>query len=213
MTKVRQPLHSDGAVGKMDDETIFSSRHGKTYRKRYAAPTQPNTKRQKETRKTFAWTLKYWQKELTKEEREAWRAFARRDKGVDRFTMTPSKPPAHSVFIRAASICKRAGFPPPRKPPRGPSPAFLRFQLSPKGKGIQITWEPRKGGAVEFRWAVTQPWVNPWETLFRVLAYVPADKGEYLVSPLKSGKKYTFLARILASDGQAGKATAGEISL
>jgi hypothetical protein len=53
--------------------------------------------------------------------------------------------------------------------------------------------------------------VNPWETLFRVLGYAPAEKGEFLVSPLKSGKKYTFLAKVLAPDGQAGKATAGEI--
>ena len=33
----------------MDEESVFSTRFGKTYRKRYAVPKQPNTKAQKET--------------------------------------------------------------------------------------------------------------------------------------------------------------------
>jgi len=48
MPKRRIPIPSVAASGKMDEETIFSTRHGKSYSKRYAKPKQPNTKAQKE---------------------------------------------------------------------------------------------------------------------------------------------------------------------
>jgi len=38
MSKLRKPLFSEAASGKMDEQTIFSTRFGKTYRKRYAKP-------------------------------------------------------------------------------------------------------------------------------------------------------------------------------
>jgi len=38
MPKRRNPLPSEAASGKMDEQTIFSTRFGKTYRKRYVIP-------------------------------------------------------------------------------------------------------------------------------------------------------------------------------
>jgi len=229
LSKLRKPLFSDGATGKMDEETVFSSRLGKSYRKRYARPKQPNSESQKESKKTFAWAIKTWQKELTDEDREAWRAFARKNKDVDPFTLTQVKPPAHTLFLRYATQAKRAGYPAPKKPPQGPRPQPLSFALAPKGKGVKIQWEPLtlpspipnqvrdrlrgegtptlpspiKGEVIEFRMAVTQPWVKPWQTCFRIHSYVPLQIGEHFVSPLEPDKKYTFLARVLSPEGQA----------
>jgi hypothetical protein len=209
MPKVRRPLDSDGVVGKMDEETVFSSRHGRSYRKRYAKPKQPNSPSQKEANETFAWALKVWQRELSDEDREAWRAFARKQKEVDPFTLTPIKPPAHALFLRFASQAKHAGYPAPKRPPSGPKPRQLQFTLIAKGKGVKIRWEPLtlpspiKGEVVEFRMAVTKPWVNPWETCFRIHSYVPIKIGEHFISPLEPDKKYTFTVRVLTPDGQA----------
>jgi len=38
MSKLRKPLLSEAASGKMDEQTIFSTKFGKTYRKRYVVP-------------------------------------------------------------------------------------------------------------------------------------------------------------------------------
>ena len=237
MSKLRKPLFSDGATGKMDEETVFSSRLGKSYRKRYAKPKQPNSESQKESKKTFAWAIKTWQRELSDEDREAWRAFARKNKDVDPFTLTQIKPPAHTLFLRYATQAKRAGYPAPKKPPQGPRPQPLSFTLAKKGKGVKIQWEPRplpnpppkgegksppapllqrgepphpnpppqrgEGEVVEFRMAVTQPWVKPWQTCFRIHSYVPMKIGEHFISPLEPEKKYTFLIRVLSPEGQA----------
>ena len=212
MPKLRKPLFSDGATGKMDEETVFSSRLGKSYRKRYAKPKQPNSESQKESKATFAWAIKTWQRELTDEDREAWRAFARKNKEVDPFTLTQIKPPAHALYLRFASQAKHAGYPAPKKPPQGPRPQPLSFTLTKKGRGVKIRWEvksppapllQRGEGVVELRMAVTQPWVKPWQTCFRIQSYVPMQIGEHFVSPLEPEKKYTFAARVLAPDGQA----------
>lgn len=211
MSKLRKPLFSDGATGKMDEETVFSSRLGKSYRKRYTRPKQPNSPSQKESKKTFAWAIKTWQKELSDEDREAWRAFARKNKDVDPFTLTQIKPPAHTLFLRYATQAKRAGYPAPKRPPQGPRPQPLSFTLTKKGKGVKIRWEAGKEGVVEFRMAVTQPWVKPWQTCYRIHSYVPMQIGEHFVSPLESEKKYTFLARVLSPEGQAGIPTTGAI--
>jgi hypothetical protein len=231
MSKVRKPLLSEGATGKMDEESVFSSRLGKTYRKRYAKPKQPNSPSQKESKATFAWAIKTWQKELTDEDRDAWRAFARKNKEVDPFTLTQVKPPAHTLFLRYATQAKRAGYPAPKRPPSGPRPQPLSFTLAPKGKGVKIRWEPLtlpsptrgegtptlpspiKGEVIEFRMAATQPWVKPWQTCFRIHSYVPMQIGEHFVSPLEPEKKYTFLARVLSPEGQAGISTMGAIVL
>jgi len=222
LSKLRKPLFSDGAVGKMDEETVFSSRLGKSYRKRYAKPNQPNSESQKESKKTFAWAIKTWQRELTDEDRDAWRAFARKNKDVDPFTLTQIKPPAHALFLRYATQAKRAGYPAPKRPPSGPRPQPLSFTLAPKGKGIKIRWEvksppapllQRGEGVVELRMAVTQPWVKPWQTCFRIQSYVPMQIGEHFVSPLEPEKKYTFAARVLAPDGQASMVSWKDIVL
>jgi hypothetical protein len=231
MPKLRKPLFSDGATGKMDEETVFSSRHGRSYRKRYAKPKQPNSPSQKESKATFAWALKTWQRELTDDDREAWRAFARKQKEVDPFTLTPIKPPAHALYLRFASQAKHAGYPAPKRPPSGPKPRSLQFTLASKGKGVKIRWEPltlpsptrgegtpltlpspaRGEGVVEFRMAVTKPWVNPWETCFRIHSYVSLKIGEHFISPLEGEKKYTFAARVISPEGEASIPTAKAI--
>ena len=213
MSKVRKPLLSDGATGKMDEETVFSSRLGKTYRKRYAKPNQPDSESQKESKKTFAWAIKAWQKELTEEDREAWRAFARKNKEMDPFTLTQVKPPAHTLFLRYATQAKRAGYPAPKRPPQGPRPQPLTFTLRKKGEGVKIRWEAGEEGIVEFKMAATHPWVKPWQTCYRIHSYVPMKIGEHFVSPLEPEKKYTFLARVLSPEGQAGISTLGAIVL
>ncbi len=220
MSKVRRPLLSDGVVGKMDEKTIFSHRHGITYRKCFTNPKQPNTKAQKEYRAAFTGALKAWQKDLTDEERAAWRAFAQRHKEIDPFTLARLNIPAHSLYIRFATQANRAGNHALKRPPKGPRPDPVRLVLKAKGKGVKLSWKPltlpspaRAEGVLEIRMAVTQPWVNPWQSLFRVLAYVPMKIGEHYLAPLDHNKKYTFLARVLSPDGQASLASVGEIIL
>jgi hypothetical protein len=49
--------------------------------------------------------------------------------------------------------------------------------------------------------AVTPGWVRPYESLFRTLAFIPLSKGQYLLSPVQKGRRYSFLCRIIAPNG------------
>lgn len=220
MPKLRNPLQSGGAAGKLDNKTIFSNWHGRTYAKRYAVPKQPNTKAQKETHVRFAWAMKLWQRWLTEEDREAWRGYAQKQKRMDRLTGGVVRAPGHTIFIRSAIQCKRAGFESPRKPPSGPEPQPVGLDLKPKGKGLVIQWNSDLAGIfgpsykanpkdpfpkVELRIAVTPAWVRPYESLFRTLALVPLSKGQHLLSPIKRDQRYSFLSRIIAPSGQISR--------
>lgn len=220
MAKLPNPFHSGDVAGKMDGQTIFSTRHGKTYSKRNTKPKQPNTKAQKEVRANFSWAMRLWQRWLKEPEREAWRAFAAKQKRVDRVTGTVTFPMGHSVFIRHAVHCRRAGFEPVRLPPAGLSPQPIPIELSPKGKGLLLSWvpdetqvfrRPVKGGEgisklkIEICLAVTPAWNKPYESLYSTLAIVPFSKGRYLYSPLQHGKRYSFSCSVLTSDGQKSR--------
>jgi hypothetical protein len=138
MPKLRDPLHSGGAAGKLNEETVLSNYQGRTYAKRHVVPKQPNTKAQKETYARMSWAMKLWQSWLTEEDREAWRGYARRRKRVDRLTGADVRAPGHTVFVGSAIQCKRAGFEAPRKPPSGPEPQPVGLGLAPKGKGVAV---------------------------------------------------------------------------
>jgi hypothetical protein len=220
MPKRRNPLPSEAVSGKMDEETIFSTRHGKTYSKRNTKPKQPNTKAQKEVRANFSWAMRLWQRWLSMDEREAWRAFAAKQKKVDRMTGTVTFPMGHSVFIRHAVHCRRAGFDPPRLPPEGLSPQPIPLDLRPKGKGLLLQWDPvptrvfgravKQGEAasklkLEICLAVTPAWNKPYESLYSTQAIVPFSKGRHLYSPLQAGKRYSFSCCVLTPDGQKSR--------
>jgi hypothetical protein len=227
MPKLRNPLQSGGAAGKLNEETVLSNYQGRTYSKRFTPPKQPNTKAQKETYARMSWAMKLWQRWLTEDDREAWRGYARRRKRVDRLTGADVRAPGHTVFVGSAIQCRRAGFEAPRKPPSGPEPQPVGLGLVPKGKGLLIQWDtdlsaifgpsykanPKdllskrsgdpdlSGPKVELRMAVTPAWVRPYESLFRTLAFIPLSKGQYFLSPIKRDMRYSFLSRIIAPNG------------
>jgi len=216
MAKLRKPLLSEAASGKMDEQTVFSTFQGRTYAKRHVVPKQPNTKAQKETYARMSWAMKLWQRWLTEDDREAWRGYARKQKRVDRLTGADVRAPGHTVFVGSAIQCRRAGFEAPRKPPSGPEPQPVGLGLAPKGKGLLIQWDTGLSAIfgpsykanpkdplpkVELRMAVTPAWVRPYESLFRTLAFIPLSKGQYFLSPVQRGKRYSFLTRIIAPNG------------
>jgi len=220
LPKHRHPLPAEAVAGKFDERTIFSTRHGKTYSKRNTKPKQPNTKAQLEARAAFSWAMRLWQRWLKRDEREAWRAFAGKQKKVDRLTGGVTFPMGHSVFIRHAVHCRRAGYDPPRLPPKGLSPQPVPVDLSPNGKGLLLKWDteeaevfgrPVKGGEgasllrVDIRLAVTEAWNRPYDSLYSTIAIVPFSDGKYLFSPVKPGKHYSFALRVLTTDGQASR--------
>jgi len=216
MPKHRLPLQSGQVSGKMDENRVFATLRGQTYSKRYVVPKQPNTKAQKETYARMSWAMKLWQRWLTEEDREAWRGYARKRKRVDRLTGADVRAPGHTVFVGSAIQCKRAGFEAPRKPPSGPEPQPVGLGLVAKGKGLLIQWDRDLSAIfgpsykanpkdplpkVELRMAVTPAWVRPYESLFRTLAFVPLSIGQYLLSPVQKGRRYSFLTRIIAPNG------------
>jgi len=204
----------------MDEQTIFSTRFGKTYRKRYAKPKQPNSKAQMAMRKVFTGAMRLWQRTLSEEDREAWRAFAQKQRRVDRVSLSLNRPPAHSVFLRFAVNALRAGFDPPKRPPTAPSPQPIAVDIQPKGKGLVLKWDPgeyagapKKAGSkpsspspvLEVRLAVTQAWVRPWESLFTTLGFIPLTRGEWTYTPVMPGKRYTFDCCVITPDGQQSR--------
>jgi len=216
MAKHRLPLQSGNVSGKMDENRVFATLHGRTYSKRYVVPKQPNTKAQKETYARMGWAMRLWQTWLSEENREAWRGYARKRKRVDRLTGADVRAPGHTVFVGSAIQCKRAGFEAPRKPPSGPEPQPVSLGLVAKGKGLLIQWDKDLSAIfgpsykanpkdplpkVELRMAVTPGWVRPYESLFRTLAFIPLSKGQYFLSPVQKDRRYSFLSRIIAPNG------------
>jgi len=200
----------------MDENRVFATLRGQTYSKRFTSPKQPNTRAQKETYARMGWAMRLWQRWLTEEDREAWRGYARKRKRVDRLTGADVRAPGHTVFVGSAIQCRRAGFEPPRKPPSGPEPQPVGLGLVAKGKGLLIQWDKGLSAIfgpsykanpkdplpkVELRMAVTPGWVRPYESLFRTLAFIPLSKGQYLLSPVQKGRRYSFLSRIIAPNG------------
>ncbi len=220
MSKLRKPLLSEAASGKMDEQSIFSTRFGKTYRKRYAVPKQPNSKAQMAMRKTFTGAMRLWQHTLSEEDREAWRAFAQTQRRVDRVSLSLNHPPAHSIFLRFAVNALRAGFDPPKRPPTAPSPQPIAVGIVQKGKGLALNWDPgeyaeapKKPGAkpsspppvLEVCLAVTSAWVRPYPSLFRTLGFIPLARGECTYTPALPGKRYTFDCCVITPDGQQSR--------
>jgi len=220
MSKHRLPLQSGNVSGKMDGNRVFATRGGQTYSKRYVVPKQPNTKAQKQAQDRMAWAVKLWQRWLSEEEREAWRGYSVRSRKRSPVTLEGTRPPGNTLFIRAAIQCKRAGFEPPRLPPKDPEPQPVELSLALKGKGILIQWNPdlswvlgpgvkgRSKGSqpkVELSLAVTSPWLKAYLSLFRALAIVPLSQGKFLLSPISKAKRYSFLARVITPDGQISR--------
>jgi hypothetical protein len=220
MSKHLLPLQSGQVSGKVDENRVFATRGGRTYSKRYVVPKQPNTKAQKQAQDRMAWAVKLWQRWLTEEEREAWRGYSVKGRKKSPVTLEGSRPPGYTLFIRSAIQCKRAGFAPPRLPPRDPEPQPVELSLSLKRKGILVEWDPdvswvlgpstktRSKGPlpkVELSLAVTPPWKKAYLSLFRALTIVLLSQGKYLLSPISKAKRYSFLSRIITPDGQISR--------
>ena len=220
MPKHLLPLQSGQVSGKMDGNRVFATRGGQTYSKRFTPPKQPNTKAQKEAQGRMAWAVKLWQRWLTEEEREAWRGYSVKGRKRSPVSLVVSRPPGNTLFIRSAIQCKRAGFEPPRLPPKDPEPQPVELSLSRKGKGILVEWVPdlswvlgpsakarskESQPKVELSLAVTSPWLKAYLSLFRALAIVPLSQGKFLLSSIPKTKRFSFLSRVITPDGQISR--------
>ncbi len=221
MTKLRNPLFSGAASGKLDDQTILVTRRGKTYRKRHAVPKDPKTEKQREERKLFERAMKLWA-ELEPEEREAWAKAAPRFKRMDPFSAQWVIPGAHVAFQTLARRALRSGLTVPRLPPTGPSPQSPLLFLEPHGKGILVKWREmgkgvpgkKQGGApalIELRVAITKPTINPPERDHRLIGFFPAKQGEYHFRKARPGLKHSFLAFFLNYQSQPSPPFRNEI--
>jgi hypothetical protein len=204
----------------MDENRVFATLRGQTYSKRFTPPKQPNTKAQKQAQDRMAWAVKLWQRWLSEEEREAWRGYSVKGRKRSSVTLEGTRPPGNTLFIRSAIQCKRAGFEPPRLPPKDPEPQPVELSLVLKGKGLLIQWSPDLSWVlgpsvkarskssqpkVELSLAVTSPWLKAYISLFRALTIVPLSQGKHLLSPIPKDKRYSFLSRVITPDGQISR--------
>ncbi len=230
MTKIKAPIHSQAASGKMDEETILVTRRGKTYRKRYVVPRNADSKGQREVRRLFSKAMKLWESELVAEEREAWAGYAKRMRHRDRLTGDWVWPDAHVAFQTFARRALRAGLVVPRLPPSEKPPYPPLFFLEKKGKGILVGWRreedllpgSRRGpkpALLELRVAVSKVTVKPPSRDHRLVGFFPADKGEHLYHPDPevlegSGKKkLSFVALFLTPDAQESLPSTADITI
>lgn len=230
MTKVKAPIHSQAASGKMDEGTILVTRRGKTYRKRYVVPRNADTKGQREVRRLFSKAMKLWESELTAEEREAWAGYAKRMRHKDRLTGDWVWPDAHVAFQTFARRALRAGLEVPRLPPSNKPPFSPVLILEKKGKDILVSWRreedllpgSRRGpkpALLDLRVAVSKVTVKPPARDHRLVGFFPAEEGEYLYHPdpdLLKGegkKKASFLALFLTPDAQESLASFADITI
>jgi hypothetical protein len=219
MTKIKAPIHSQAASGKMDEETILVTRRGKTYRKRYVVPRNADTKGQREVRGLFSQAMKLWESELGDEERGAWAGYAKRMRHKDRLTGDWVWPDAHVAFQTFARRALRAGLEVPRLPPQGKPPYSPVLFLEKKGKGVLVGWRreeelmpgSRRGPRptlLELRVAISKVTVKPPARDHRLVGFFPVEMGEFLYhfdTEIQKGegkKKLSFLALFLTPDAQ-----------
>lgn len=102
MVKVRNPLNSEGASGRLGNQVVFKPRAQQQTAARHAAQRNPSTTRQQTVRAVFAQTARAWSA-LSSAQRDAWQDYAQAHPVPGKFGEIV-KLPAFDMYCR----CSRA---------------------------------------------------------------------------------------------------------
>ncbi len=201
MSKLDSPFFAREARGRFGKDLVYSSWRGIPYVKVFYPPAQKNSPRQREVQASFSRLTKGWAA-LSESQREAWRAYAARQK-------VPNS--AHCLFLSFAVLAQDAGLPLPVLPPLGRAPhaPYLSVASGEEDGSVTITWSfPRsqkvpKGAILDLWSCLTLPSRQAYRHQFTHLIYAPASVGRAVINNLPPKRTPHFRVRLILPDSRS----------
>ena len=201
MSKLDSPFFARKARGRFGKDLVYSSWRGIPYVKVFYPPAQKDSPRQREVQSSFRQLTRVWA-ELSEAQREAWRAYAARQK-------VPNS--AHCLFLSFAVLAQDAGLALPVLPPCGKAPHAPYLSVSPgeEPRSVAVSWSFPKSQKVPERaildlWScMTLPSRQAYRHQFTHLIYAPASVGRAVINNLPPKRTPHFRARLILPDSRS----------
>jgi hypothetical protein len=201
LSKLDSPFFARKARGRFGKDLVYSSWRGIPYVKVFYPASQKDSPRQRVVQASFSRLTKGWAG-LSEAQREAWRAYAGRQK-------VPNS--AHCLFLSFAVRAEDAGLPLPVLPPLGQAPHAPYLSVTPgeEPRSVAVSWSfPRSQkvpeGAILDLWScLTLPSRQAYQRQFTHLVYVPAPVGRAAINKLPAKRRPHFRARLILPDSRA----------
>lgn len=204
--KIRGPLHSIDARGRMGVAFVLSIWRGLNYARVLAIPTNPQSSRQLSIR-GFLTTLSRLWAALTDAQRTAWEEYADAQTRKNVFGQAV-KASGINEYIALGVVAEDAGETAVSDPPVTDEPAYpAELEVNPGevGGNISIEWSATDGDFIDI-------WITPqlgagrkaYPTDFRHLHYEAIATLSYIVADLVPEGIYGVKARAIRNSGQVG---------
>jgi hypothetical protein len=195
MPKVKGPLLSQKASGRLGNTLVYSSWRGISYVRQYCRPKVRKSQRLQRVTGLYGQQTKRWGK-LPEKARQAWAVFS---------SLLGAKASPHVIFAHYSALALDVGFPEPVFPPRPRklAPPRLKLKESDDGKVLVLSWKAARLPAkavVDVYFCTTRASVNPHPHVHHHLDFLPVKEPGYVLRDLKPNMRYSFRARLVLPD-------------
>ncbi len=203
MAKIRAPLHSIEASGRMADGVVFGDWKGIPWMRTFTMPSQPRTQRRGQVWSNFPRVTRSWAN-LTDAERAGWEAYAAAVKPQNKTLGREGNWSGFDAYVSANIVLGDAGIPLVVQPPALPYPdAPANFKLRYPAPGVvRIRWEPLAAGTLLDLWVYQGKHSRKaYPAFFRHLVYADGTSGVFVLSGIPAGTRLGVKGRVVRPDG------------
>jgi len=213
MAKIRAPLHSIGASGRMADGVVFGEWKGIPWMRTFTMPSQPRTPRREQVWRIIPRITRSWAN-LTDAERAGWEAYAALFKPVNKTLGREGNWTACDAYVSVNQALADAGLALVTVPPNLPFPnPPERFRLRNPAPGVvRIRWEPLAPGSLADLWQIQiKASRKAYPYKFRHLVFADGTSGLYVLTGIPAGTRVGVKGRTLRPDGGKSQFAQSEI--
>jgi hypothetical protein len=195
MPKLKNPLLSGEAAGRLGRDLIFSSWKGISYAKLYTKPKVKKSARMQRVTGLYGQQTKRWEK-LPEKCRLAWQAFC---------VLKEYKAPAHVIFSHYSALALDVGFPEPVFPPkmRTIESPRLSLKLDLGKKALFLSWGAGKYPAdavMDIYFYSCKASRKAQDHFHHHLVFAPLIQKVYEMRDLKPNMRFSFRVRAVLPD-------------
>jgi hypothetical protein len=195
MPKLKNPLLSGQAAGRLGKDLVFSSWKGISYAKLYSRPKVKKSARMQRVTGLYGQQTRRWEK-LPEKCRLAWQAFC---------VLREYKAPAHVIFAHYSALALDVGFPEPVFPPkmRNLEAPKLSLRLDEKKNALFLSWGPGKlpeDAVMDIYFYSCKATHKAQDHFHHHLVFAPLAQKVYEMRDLKANIRYSFRVRAVMPD-------------
>ena len=213
MAKVRSPLHSIEASGRMADGVVFGNWKGIPWMRTFVMPGKTRTARRDQVWRIIPQITRSWAT-LTDGERAGWDAYAALFKPQDKTLGREGNWTGCDAYVSINQALADAGLPLVKVPPAQPfpnPPERLRLR-NPSPGVVRIRWEPLAPGSLADLWQIQiKASRKAYPYKFRHLAFVDGTAGLFVLTGIPAGTRVGVKGRTLRPDGGKSQFAQSEI--